>query len=153
MIVAGTVVAPLDPYLTGLAESVRIDAIEGTIQFVRGDAIVTVTVGRRQARFGAASVALPIAPYLREGAPFIPLASVARALGAGVAYDRRSRTLTIVPPPEPPLRTPSPYVAVPGAASQRPFRVDPTSTPRPSFSGTPQPRRTPIEAVPSRTPP
>ena len=153
VIVAGTVIAPLDPFLTGLADSVRIDAIGGTIQLVRGDATVVVTVGRRQARVGAASVALPIAPYLRDGSPFIPLASVARGLGAGVTYDGRSRTVSIVLLPEPPLQTASPYVAIPGAASPRPFRTDPTATPRPSFTGMPQPRRTPIEVTPSRIPP
>jgi hypothetical protein len=151
VIVAGTVTAPVNPYLSGLASSIAVDEERGTIVFVRGDAFVVVTVGRRLARLGKASVALPLAPFLRDGSPFIPLAAVARGLGAVVSFDDASKTLNIgFPGPHPPLVTLAPYAAVPGAPAPSPFRVDPTATPRPTFTGIPQPRRTPIEAVPSR---
>jgi hypothetical protein len=147
-IVAGTIVAPLDPYLQNLAGSVAVDQEAGTILIARGSASVVVKIGQRLARLGLADMMLPIAPYVRDGSAFIPLAAVARGLGATVSFDGRTKTLLIVLPPGEPLTTPSPYVLVPGAASPLPFRTDPTAPPSPSITSVPQPRRTPIEENP-----
>jgi hypothetical protein len=149
-LVAGSVVVPVDPYLRAIAERITIDAVTGTIVIIRGDAAIAVSVGNRSATLGSRSIALPIAPYLRDGETFVPLAAVARALGAAVTFDQRTKTLAVALPPDAPVALPAPYAAVPGASPQTAPRHDPTAAPTPRYSGIPQPRRTPIEAVPSR---
>jgi hypothetical protein len=94
---------------------------------------------------GTGTAALPIAPYLRDGEPIIPLAATARGLGLEVSYDGRYHVVTIVSPQPEPVATMTPFVPVPGASPFASPRVDPTATPRPVVTGVPRPRRTPIE--------
>ena len=130
----GVVVAPLDPFVRAFAE--RITA-GGSSRFVivRGSRSVSIAIGERD---------LPVAPYVCDGETFVPLASIARALGASVDYDARSRTLAIWLPPEP-LGTITPSAAyVPPPGPLRTFAPKETPAPAPSVTGIPHPRRTPI---------
>jgi hypothetical protein len=149
VLVAGTVVAPVDPYLRRIATTIVVDPDRGTIAFARGDASGVVRLGHSAARMGSVPVALPIAPFLRDGQPVIPLAALARALGAAVTFDARSKTLSVVLPNPKPIATLPPYVPIPGAPPPSPFRVDTRASPHPAATWTPQPRRTPISTAPS----
>ncbi|MBV9646051.1 MAG: hypothetical protein JO043_01135 [Candidatus Eremiobacteraeota bacterium] len=125
-----------------------VDPRHGTIAFSRGNFSGAIVLGRSLARLGTRSVVLPIAPYLRDGAPLIPLAPLARGLGAFVSFDAPSKTLSIVLPPPAPIALPSgnsPSVR----ETAVPIRVEPTPTPRPTVTWIPRPRRTPIETIPS----
>jgi Copper amine oxidase N-terminal domain len=142
---AGSVVVPLDPFMTRLTTRVEIDADGRTMTFVRSEDSVTVALGNATASVGSRLVRLPIAPYLRDGGPIIPLAAIARGLGLRVWFDARSRVVSIVSGRPPPLATMTPFAPVPGAEPYATPRVDPTAAPRPTVTGIPRPRRTPIE--------
>jgi hypothetical protein len=141
----GTVVVPLDPFLRRLSVRITTDPVTGSITLIRGDEAVAIALGNRTARVGGRTVQLPIAPYLRDGDPIIPLAAVARGLGLTVFYDGRARVVTIASGDALPLATMTPYVAEPGASPFASPRVDPTPAPRPTVTGIPRPRRTPLE--------
>jgi hypothetical protein len=150
VLVRGTVVAPVDPYLRNVAQ--RIDdqtAHGGPICFVRGSHQVCVTPGTRSARFDDGVRTLPLAPYHREGRLIIPLAAIMRALGESVAYDASYQTVSIVSPAAPSIATMTPYAPPSWRPSPGPtFALPVPTTPQPTVSGIPQPRRTPI-AVPT----
>ena len=141
----GTVTVPLDPFMTSLVRRVEFDPSGSTIRFVRGDDSVTVALGTTTASAGSRPVRLPIAPYLRDGGPIIPLAAIARLLGFEVAFDGRRRVVAITTSPPEPVATMTPFVPVPTGATFAPVRIDATPTPRPTVTGMPRPRRTPIE--------
>jgi hypothetical protein len=141
----GTVVVPLDPYLLRVTGRIAIDPVSGAITLFRNDQSVALALGNRTARVGGHAVQLPIAPYLRDGDPIIPLAAVARGLGLTVSYNGRARVVTIVSDDAQPLATMMPFVPIPGASPFESTRIDSTPTPRPSVTGIPRPRRTPIE--------
>lgn len=151
---AGAVVVPLDPYLRRLASQIVVDPAGKTITFVRANNAVTVTLGERSATVGQSAVELPIAPYLRDGLPIIPLGPVARGLGFTVTFDGRSHVVSISSQPQDaPLATMTPYVPQAGASPFATPRIDDTPTPRPSVTGIPWPRRTPIEVRDTTPPP
>ncbi|MDQ2858726.1 MAG: copper amine oxidase N-terminal domain-containing protein, partial [Candidatus Eremiobacteraeota bacterium] len=140
---AGVVVAPIAPYLRRIAERIESDPGGTRFTFERGGRTFSVIVGSPLARSADAAETLPIAPYVRAGKAFIPLAAVARALGGEVAYDAASRTLSVELRPEP-LATMTPYV--PSSPLPQPLvTFAPTSTPAPAVevTGIPKPRRTP----------
>jgi len=124
----GIVVAPLFPYVDGFAERVERDEENGVVTFERA--------GRR--------FRLKLAQSGNGAEPVVPLAAVARALGATVRYDAATRTLQIEVEPEP-LATMSPYAALPPPAGPLPtFTPTPTPAPSATAGGIPAPRRTPI---------
>jgi hypothetical protein len=140
----GIVVAPLDPYVRAIATRLSFPVESGTLVVQRGSRIVTLSLGSRRARTGSSEAELPIAPYLRAGVVIIPLATIARALGATVGYDARSHSLAIAFP-ESPLSTLAPASpAPPPPVDLRTFAPTPTPAPQPTISGIPKPRRTPI---------
>ncbi len=141
----GTVVVPLDPYLRRLSGRITVDPASGAITIFRDDENVAVALGNRTARVGGRAVQLPIAPYLRDGDPIIPLAAVARGLGLSVSYDGRARVVTIASSAVAPLATMSPFVPQAGASPFASPRIDARPTPLPTVTGIPRPRRTPIE--------
>ncbi len=152
----GVVVAPLDPYALALATRISQPSERDTVVVARGDRTLTLIVGSRVAFAGPAQMHVPLAPYLRAGNLMIPLAAVARALGATVAYDARTRTLAI-DCPEAPLATLAPATVAPVLQpSPAPppdlptFAPTPTPAPQPTISGIPKPRRTPIPIGPDR---
>jgi len=144
----GVVAAPLDPYARALATTVAAQE-RGRIKFERGGRTFAISLGSRIAFAGTAAVSLPIAPYLRAGEPIIPLAAVARALGAYVTYHGATHTLDIETQPPPPLSTPTPFASWSPPPGELPtFTPHATPTPRPTISGIPYPRRTPILVPP-----
>ena len=147
-LVGGTVAVPLDPYIRGLADRIVVDPVRGTITLARSNASLDLRLGERAARTENGVLTLPIAPYVRDGTTYIPLAAVARALGDVVSYDARARVVSIVSPAPAPVATMTPYVVQsPLANPVATFTPQPPPpTPRPTVSGIPQPRRTTIEA-------
>ncbi len=132
-IVRGVTMAPLDPFVRDLAE--RIDCLGGgaTIRIARGARELIL-------RLGPSS----IAPCVPPDDARIPLASVARALGASVAYDARTHTLfvSIVAEAIAPF-SPVPYVP-PEVGTVPTFAPTSVPMPRPTITGIPRPRRTPV---------
>jgi len=138
------VVAPLAPYLDRIAERIEVDPSGKRIVFVRDGRSVAVTVGSPVIRSGSRALVLPIAPYLRAGETLIPLAAVARALGASVDYDAVSRTVSVATIPEP-LASLTPDSAYrPPSRPLATFTPNPTPAPKVEVTGVPKPRRTPI---------
>jgi len=140
----GVVIVPLEPYLGAIAQRIESDQDGRRFVFERGSRTVTVSIGSQIARSGAAAESLPIAPYLRGGNAFIPLAAVARGLGADVDYDGAAKTLHVTLPPEP-LATLTPAGRwTPGPGPFQTFAPPQTPAPEPQVTGIPKPRRTPI---------
>ena len=140
----GVVTCPVDPFARAFARRISFDAAKGRITFERDGKVVSVVLGSRVAETGRGSEALPVAPYLRAGLVIIPLAATARALGAGVRFDGRSKVVDIQLPPAEPIATMTPYLPGPRPTPLETFTPNPVSTPRPAVSGIPRPRRTPI---------
>lgn len=146
---ASTIVAPLDPFVRRLARRIEFDRATGAIRIVGDGCTAELAIGDRTLRGDSKVARLPIAPFVRDGQPQIPLAAVARALGASVSYDARSRTVEIIEAPAPALASPLPQ-PVPAGPPRATFTPQPIATPRPVVSGIPQVRRTPIEERPSQ---
>lgn len=142
----GVVRAPLDPFVRRMADQITSDG--RYITLARGGATVTIVVGSRLLQADGTSRELPFAPFLRRGEPVVPLAALARALGAEAGYDNATRTLVVRSAPQP-LATMTPFTSWIAPTGPLPT-FPPTSapTPRPSVSGIPQPRRTPIVVDP-----
>jgi hypothetical protein len=138
------VVAPMAPYLRAIADRIQTGATDGRIVLERAGRIVTITIGSPLIRSGEGTATLPIAPYLRAGEPLIPLASVARALGASVDYDAATRTVNVATFPGPlASMTPDPAYSPPAEPLET-FTPQPTPAPPVTATTTPRPRRTPI---------
>jgi hypothetical protein len=145
----GIVVAPLDPYVRRFADAIATDGNDGHIVITRDDARIVIAIGSPLAQSGSAIQRLPIAPFVRDGEPNIPLAATARALGANVSYDARAHAV-YVDFEHRPLATMTPFAGyVPPTA---PVTFAPTSSPAPRVEviGSPRPRRTPIVIQNSR---
>ncbi|MBV8117195.1 MAG: hypothetical protein JOZ01_04415 [Candidatus Eremiobacteraeota bacterium] len=126
----GHVVAPIDPFVTSLAE--RIACTAHTVTAWRGDRFVEVAVRH----------AVP-AQFSRV---YVPLAPIAAALGASAQYDAATRRLEIRIA-RAAVATPTPFnPAVPRVNPTQVFTAPPIATPRPIVRGTPLPRRTPLPA-------
>ena len=135
---AGHVIAPIDPFVTGVAASIGYSA--GSLIVMRGD------------RFAQVPFADPPDPQHYQST-YVQIAPLLRTLGARVWYDPSLRTL-YVETPRKQLATPTPFnPAVPQAAPADVFTPSPVTTPRPVVTGTPSPRRTPLPApAPSPSP-
>lgn len=132
LLVQGTVTAPVDPYARAIAERIDVDPVRRTVRFTRGDRSITLDF-------------LPIGPYVREEPLVIPLAAVARALGAEVSYDAKNAAVSIISPPPDPIATMPRDVAQTPLPQPRPtFTPTPEPQPLPETSDVPLPRRTPI---------
>ncbi len=142
------VVAPVAPFVERVARRIERGTENGGLTFERGGRTLRIAIGSVVAHGDSAAQSLPIAPYLRAGEPIIPLAAVARALGAEVAYDGPSRTLRIELPDEP-LSTMTPYAEWSPPPGPLPtFTPTPTPAPQATVTGIPRPRRTPIVVEP-----
>ena len=143
----GVVRAPLDPFVGRIAD--RITSQGGRITLVRGGKTITLVVGSRLLEANAVRSPLPFLPFFRRGEPIVPLAAVARALGAEANYDGSAHALLIRTAPPGPLVTMTPssaWTTPPGPLPT--FAPTAVPTPRPTVSGLPQPRRTPIVVDP-----
>jgi hypothetical protein len=126
-LVGGRVIGPIVPFGQALAQRITVDPVAGTI-----------TLECRDRRW---TIALPL-----EGdrGP-IGLGAAARALGDHVRYDGAAHTLFIASPVPRPLATMTPFAGYSPPPGVLPtFAPVERPTPRPTVSGIPQPRRTPI---------
>jgi hypothetical protein len=140
----GIVMAPLVPFVREIAERIEGDGSGLRYTAVRGSRAVRFAIGRTDARANDTPQQFPRAPYAQAGDVYVPLAVVARDLGACVAYDATSRTLSVVLVPAPLAEmTPSAY-AEPPAGELPTFAPKETPQPQATVSGVPHPRRTPI---------
>ena len=145
----GVVVAPLDPYVRSFATRIRREP-GGTIVVERSGAVVTLSLRARDVRVGTTTRHLTLAPDLHTDRTIVPLATIARDLGATATYDGPTHTITVVLPASA-LGTPEPFVA--GTPGSEPFPTfAPPATPQatPTLGAMPRPRRTPIEIDPPR---
>jgi hypothetical protein len=150
----GHVMAPLAPVITHFTERAVLDG--DTITLVRNDRTCVLRVGSDSITCDGVAATLPVAPFGRGGVAFVPLAEVARALGGVAAYDSHTHIVALDVPAETNLKTPAPFdPAAPQASPTVIFTPSPVpvpATPRPLDSGSPQPRRTAVPAIPSRQP-
>ncbi|MFY9779592.1 MAG: stalk domain-containing protein [Candidatus Baltobacteraceae bacterium] len=138
----GVIRAPLDPFVRRIAERITSDG--RYITLVRGRRTVTIVVGSRLVRAAGTCGELPFAPFSQRGEPVVPLAALARALGAEAVYDGPTRTLVVSSAPQP-LVTMTPFTVWVAPAGPLPtFPPVAAPTPRPTVSALPLPRRTPV---------
>jgi hypothetical protein len=129
----GRVYAPVTPLLRRLADAAWWD----------GNTLVVSRAGRQL------RVHVPNANWSSPQTAFIEVGPVLRFLGDSVRYDARRRELDVSTPAPAPFATPTPYQAL--QQTQRAvFTPSPPVTPRPQWSGSPLPRRTPLT---NRNPP
>jgi len=141
----GVVMAPLDPFGRDIADQIASDAGGERFTLERDGRRIEISLGSPFARGDTGPDTLPIAPFLREGEPIVPLAAVARALGASVRYDGAAHNLVVKLPPAPSLATLPPLPTWTPAPGPFPtFTPYQAPTPRPVVTGVPKPRRTPI---------
>jgi hypothetical protein len=124
----GHIIGPVVPYVTRVADRIEFD--RGDAVFVRGRRSVRIRMLRRDPEMLAQT--------------YVALASVLERLGENVEVDR-SRHFIAVTTPGGALRSPEPFDARAAQGAPREvFTPVPVPTPRPVWSGTPRPRRTPI---------
>lgn len=124
----GRAFAPIRPYVIALADRVRFE----------GDVLVIARRGR------VVRVLLPSASVSLASA-YVAVAPLMRALGEQVWYDARRRAVEIATPPERAVGSAPPFNPnTPSIAPRSVFTPMPIPTLRPVWSGSPEPRRTPI---------
>lgn len=143
-IAGGVTVAPLVPFVRDFADRIERSSDGSRVRIVRGERDVVVRI----AAFPCSDSSDMRASFIVACVPLdtveIPLAAVARALGASVSYDARARTLAIVLVPGPiATLTAVPYVR-PAPGTVATFAPTSSPMPRPIVTGIPRPRRTPI---------
>jgi hypothetical protein len=138
------VMAPLEPYLRDVADRIQVDDLRGIILVERAGRSISIAIGSSVLRSGATSSDLPIAPYLRAGEPVIPLAAIARALGARVEFDAASKTISIAWEPQPLVSATPDASYTPPLGPLDTFTPQPTPAPKVVVTGVPKPRRTPV---------
>lgn len=126
----GRVMAPIDPFVTGVAAS--IEYVGGTLIVRRGDLF--------------AQLRMPQPHPAHFQSTFVPIGPLLRTIGVSIEYDAANRRVAIVAP-RIPLATPTPFnAAVPWVAPRVVFTPTPAQTPKPVVTGIPLPRRTPLPA-------
>jgi hypothetical protein len=138
----GVVVAPLDPFVRSFATAIE-SRNDGRIVISRGDAAIVLAIGSPFANDATDVRRLPMAPFVRDGEPIIPLGFAARALGASVSYDAKARVVTIHFD-RAPLAAMTPQAGYVPPADPVTFAPTATPAPRVIVTGVPRPRRTPI---------
>jgi hypothetical protein len=152
----GHVMAPLAPVITHFTERAVLDG--DTITLTRGDHTCVLHIGSDAISCDGITRSLPVAPFGRDGVAYVPLAEVTRALGGAAAFDTHTRIVALDVPPETSLKSPAPFDPnSPQAPPTTVFTPSPspapsTATPHALDTGSPQPRRTAIPAIPSRVP-
>jgi hypothetical protein len=129
----GRVYAPVSPLLTRLADRVWSQGDELVIQ--RGNVRIRVALAHSLAG--------------QLNGDFVAVGPVLRALGASVRYEPSGRRLIVRVPPRAVVESPTPFD--PNAPSVRPsavFTAPVSPSPRPAWTGSPLPRRTPLPAPP-----
>lgn len=91
----GQVVAPLKPILAKLDYGVHWDARTRTLTASRGDSVLWLQPGKREAVVNGRVILLPVAPAMRAGTICGPVRAIVQALGATVYWDAKRQTLTI----------------------------------------------------------
>ncbi len=126
------VVAPVAPFVTQLADRVVID----------GSWIIIERAGR------VARVRVDTVDPRRYDVVYVSLAAALRPLGITVHYDPGTRRLTVTTHPAPLVTTPVPSASEPLEPQPHVvFTPTPQASPRPVYTGPPQPRRTPLPAI------
>lgn len=154
----GHVMAPLAPVITRFTERAVLNG--DTITLTRGDRMCILRIGSDTMSCDGIARTLPVAPFGRAGIAFVPLAEVTRALGGAAAFDAHTRIVALDVPPQTALKSPAPFDPnAPQAPPTAVFTPSPSPAPSPApptprvlDSGSPQPRRTAIPAIPSRVP-
>jgi len=95
VIVDGRVLVPLRVIFEALGASVDWNTATRTITAVRRDTIIRLEIGRQTAYISDEPVALDVAAQIRDGRTLVPLRFVAEALGAAVAWNGVTRSITI----------------------------------------------------------
>jgi hypothetical protein len=128
----GRVFAPVRPLLSRLADRL----------WFEGNLLVIVRDGRM--------VRIPLETRTPDAldSAFVAIVPVLRALGESVTYDTRQRVLDVRTTPSEGITAPPPFVPGPAASPRAVFTPESVATPRPVWSGSPQPRRTPLPQAP-----
>lgn len=125
----GRVLGPVDPFLTRVADR---------IAYAGGFAILTR--GARNVR-----VRLAAGPPSNLSQTYVALVPLLRALGESVRLDPANETLEVRTPAGAGIAAQGPYDdRVRAIAPRVVFTPSPVPTDRPTWTGTPRPRRTPI---------
>ena len=150
----GHVMAPLAPVITQFTERAVLDG--DTITLTRGSRTCVLRIGSDVISCDGTVHTLPVAPFGRDGVAYVPLADVTRALGGAAAFDAHTRIVALDVPPETGLKSPPPFdpnaPQAPPTIIFTPSPAPAAATPRELDTGSPQPRRTAIPAIPSRVP-
>lgn len=129
----GRVFAPVDPVLTGLADRLWYD----------GNVLV---IERGARRIGVRLAAA----YIGElDTDYVAVGPALRTLGAVVSWEERTHELRVRVAPQAGVATPTPFdAALPSVPPNEVFTPAPPQTPRPLWTGSPLPRRTPLRFPP-----
>ena len=132
-ILRGRVMAPIVPFVARCSDRI---SYQGKMMIIRrDDRVARVLSGTVEPR--------TLQAY------YVAVAPLLRSLGAQISYDRVDRKLFVRCLPMPPLQTMAPQLT-PHVAPTTVFTPEPASTPRPIYTGSPHPRRTPIIVTPPR---
>ena len=127
----GRVYAPVSPLLTSIADRA----------WLEGKSLVLERDGRR------VRVELPAGAADQLDAAYVMVGPPLRALGASLRYEPSGHRLFVTTRAHGAVATPTPFnAAAPEVAPNPVFTPSAAETPRPVWSGSPLPRRTPLPA-------
>jgi hypothetical protein len=88
IMLAVAMVGPVVTRAAGVADDVYIIPSDKTI-------VITITIGSKTIRIGDTTVTIDAGPQIINGRTFIPIRSLIDALGGKIAWDARTRAVTI----------------------------------------------------------
>jgi hypothetical protein len=95
VLIDGRDMVPLRSLFESLGATVQYDVLTGTLQIVRGNTVIDLTLGSRQAIVNGRLVMLDVPPQRRAGQVLLPLRFVCDALGAQVVWNPAARAAEV----------------------------------------------------------
>jgi len=129
----GHVMAPMREVFRSLGASIGWEGRAKQVTAIRGQTVVILKVGDREAMVDGRRISLEAAPQLMRGVVFVPLRFVGQALGAAVKWEAGARQVVIASAPATPpaAESPAPEVTpVPPSAPGTPTSSSPEATPQ-----------------------
>ena len=91
----GRLLVPLRPIFEALGASIAWYETTRTVQALSGATVITLTIGDKTALVDGETVTLDVPGQIVRGRTLVPLRFVSEAMGAGVNWDSRTRTVSV----------------------------------------------------------
>lgn len=98
VVVSGTTMLPFRSIFNALGvsnDSIKWNSGSKSIEVRSGDKYIFLAIGNSAALLNESLITLNVAPYISNGSTLVPVRFVSESLGADVAWDSTTKTITI----------------------------------------------------------